>query len=585
MSARSQRTRTHLPEIAIALLLLAVIALLVAPLPPFVLDIALAANLAAAIVILLVALSVSRPLSITSFPAILLITTLLRLGLNVSSTRLILGQAYAGEVIEAFASWVVAGSLVVGAVIFLILTVIQFVVIARGSERVAEVSARFALDAMPGRQMAIDADLRSGAITLEEARDARARLTQESRLYGAMDGAMKFVKGDAIAGLLILAIDLLGGLAIGTTTLGMSPAQALQTFGMLTIGDGLVSQIPALLLATSAGLIVTRVAATTPDADLGRDILDQLSRYPRALTLAAALLALFALLPGLPALPFALLAAGCAAAAFYAHRQPASSDTPAPHAFPAALTLELPDSIEPEAVETLLAHVRLDSGLSLDDLELRASSDPRARLFVDGFLSRTLEEPTLQDLEDALIQLLPSTLTLQQVHQLLTPWREREPLLLDALLPRHISLVKLTRVLRGLIADGFNIRQLRPILECALELPTDASVETLHDAARIALRNQSVERLQHDERALTVLGPRITRMLEQPPIAPSIAREILDVLRREVDAPDRAAFAIAARARRPLHTLLAPDYPDCPVLALEEVEHAPLPHAVVDVGR
>src|SRR5262245_31358340 len=226
---------------------------MVVPLPTWLLDLLIASNLAASVAVLLVALYVSDALKIAAFPTLLLITTLFRLALNVSSTRLILLQADAGEVIRSFGQFVVRGNYVVGGVIFLILTVIQFVVIAKGSERVAEVGARFTLDAMPGKQMAIDAELRSGAIDGNEARKRRRQLSRESQFYGAMDGAMKFVKGDVIASLIITAVNLLGGLAIGVLQRGMGAEGALKRYGLLTIGDGLVTQIPALVLSTAAG--------------------------------------------------------------------------------------------------------------------------------------------------------------------------------------------------------------------------------------------------------------------------------------------------------------------------------------------
>jgi type III secretion protein V len=258
-------------DVVLALLVVAVVALMVIPLPTWLLDILLASNLSAAVAILLVVLYVPDALGIATFPTLLLITTLFRLALNVSSTRLILLQADAGEVIRSFGQFVVRGNYVVGAVVFLILTIIQFVVIAKGSERVAEVGARFVLDAMPGKQMAIDAEARSGAIDGNEARRRRRQLARESQFYGAMDGAMKFVKGDVIASLIITAVNILGGLAIGVGQRGLEVEGALKRYGLLTIGDGLVTQIPALVLSTAAGILVTRVASEEPDTPLGTE--------------------------------------------------------------------------------------------------------------------------------------------------------------------------------------------------------------------------------------------------------------------------------------------------------------------------
>src|SRR6187551_2120535 len=249
------RPRLAVADAALAAIVIGVVGLMVVPLPTAVLDLLLASNLAFSVAVLLVCLYVSDGLKIAAFPTLLLITTLVRLSLNVSSTRLILLQANAGEVIQAFGQFVVRGNYVVGGVVFLILTIIQFIVIAKGAERVAEVGARFTLDAMPGKQMAIDAELRSGSIDGNEARRRRRSLLRESQFYGAMDGAMKFVKGDVVASLIIVIINILGGLAIGVGQRNMEVVGALKRYGLLTIGDGLVTQIPALVMATAAGVL------------------------------------------------------------------------------------------------------------------------------------------------------------------------------------------------------------------------------------------------------------------------------------------------------------------------------------------
>ena len=299
-----QSAARRFADVALASVILLVVGMMIVPLPTGLLDVLIAGNISVAVLMLLVAMYISGGLEFTAFPTILLITTLYRLALNVSSTRLILLQADAGDVIAAFGNFVVQGNYVVGAVVFLILTLIQFLVIAKGSERVAEVGARFTLDAMPGKQMSIDAELRAGGISQEEARRRRSTLQRESQFYGAMDGAMKFVKGDAIAGIVITVVNILGGLAIGVAMRGMGAGEALQTYGLLTIGDGLVSQIPALLISTAAGLVVTRVASEQEGSTLGGDVAKQVFGDPRALTIAAVFLLVLAIVPGLPALPF-----------------------------------------------------------------------------------------------------------------------------------------------------------------------------------------------------------------------------------------------------------------------------------------
>jgi len=295
-------------DIVLALVVVLIIGMMIIPLPTFVLDILLTLNITISVLLLLVSLYIPDATKLASFPTILLITTLFRLALNVSSTRLVLLYAYAGEVIKSFGTFVVAGNYVVGAVIFLILTIIQFVVIAKGAERVAEVAARFTLDAMPGKQMSIDADLRAGAFDLAEARRRRNAIARESQLYGSMDGAMKFVKGDAIAGIIIALINIVGGLIIGVLMKGMELAEAAQTYTLLTIGDGLVSQIPALLISVTAGMVTTRVASEDEDANLAKDIGSQVMAQPKAFAISAGILFALGIVPGLPMIPFFILA-------------------------------------------------------------------------------------------------------------------------------------------------------------------------------------------------------------------------------------------------------------------------------------
>lgn len=285
------------------------VGLMIVPLPTFLLDILLTVNITIALTMLMLSIYISSATQIASYPALLLLTTLYRLSLDISATRLILLKADAGEVIRAFGMFVVGGNFVVGAVIFLIITLVQFIVITKGAERVAEVSARFTLDAMPGKQMSIDADMRSGTIDFKEARRRRQALSRESQFYGAMDGAMKFVKGDAIAGIIITIINILGGLVIGVAMHGMSFGAAVQTYSILTIGNGLVAQIPALLISISAGMVVTRVASEDENTNLGQDIAQQIIRQPKAIGVVAAILFVMALIPGLPTIPFLLLAA------------------------------------------------------------------------------------------------------------------------------------------------------------------------------------------------------------------------------------------------------------------------------------
>jgi flagellar biosynthesis protein FlhA len=299
-------------QLALGIGVVGILAILIVSLPPALLDLGLALNLSISVLIVLVSLVVRGPLELSSFPTILLLATLYRLSLNIASTRLILlngerGTAAAGRVIEAFGEFVVGGSFVVGLVVFLLFVIINFVVITRGSGRIAEVAARFTLDAMPGKQMAIDADLNAGNIDEAEARRRRARIQAEADFYGAMDGASKFVRGDAVAGVLITIVNIAGGLAIGTLEEGMGFLDALRTYTLLTVGDGLVTAIPSLLVSVAAGVIVTRAGGTD---DLADDMGRQLFRHPAPLLLASGILGLLALVPGLPHLAFGLLSAG-----------------------------------------------------------------------------------------------------------------------------------------------------------------------------------------------------------------------------------------------------------------------------------
>lgn len=310
-SARSQdflSVLTRRSDVALALLLVAIIAMMILPMPTLLIDILIGLNMSIAILLMMLGIYISHPLAISSFPSILLLTTLFRLSLAIATTRLILLEADAGHIIQTFGEFVVGGNLIVGLVVFLIITIVQFIVITKGSERIAEVSARFSLDAMPGKQMSIDSDLRAGVITMAEARHRRENLEKESQLYGALDGAMKFIKGDAIAGMIIIVVNILGGLTIGTMQRGLAMGDALQLYSILTIGDGLVSQIPALFISITAGIIVTRVRAEN-DNNLGADIGGQMLGQPSALLAAAGIVGAMGLVPGFPTAVFLFLGA------------------------------------------------------------------------------------------------------------------------------------------------------------------------------------------------------------------------------------------------------------------------------------
>ncbi|MCF3932491.1 flagellar biosynthesis protein FlhA [Acuticoccus sp. M5D2P5] len=310
-------------DIAFAVGVISMLGVLILPIPTFLIDIGLAFSIALAVLILMVALWIEKPLEFSSFPTILLIATMLRLALSVATTRLILANGYegvtaAGNVIAGFANFLMSGDFVIGIVVFIILVVVNFLVITKGATRIAEVGARFTLDAIPGKQMAIDADLSSGIINEEEAQRRRRELEEESSFFGSMDGASKFVRGEAIASLIVIAVNIFGGIIIATTRYGMELSSAADVFTRLSVGDGLVSQIPALIISLAAGLLVSK-GGTRGSAD--KAVLGQLGAYPRALLMAATLMALFAIVPGLPSIPFIILAAVLAFVAYTIPRQ------------------------------------------------------------------------------------------------------------------------------------------------------------------------------------------------------------------------------------------------------------------------
>jgi flagellar biosynthesis protein FlhA len=312
-------------ELALVALIGCILMVLFAPIPPGLLDFLLIANFSFALMILLLTFYMGRPLEFSTFPSLLLVATLFRLSLNIAATRLILAEASAGHVIAAIGNQVVGGNYVIGLIVFLVLIIVQFVVVTNGAQRVAEVAARFTLDSMPGKQMSIDADLNMGLIDQNEARERRKQIEKEANFYGAMDGASRFVKGDAIAGILIILVNIIGGLTIGVAQHDMTWGEALSTYTLLTVGDGIVTQVPALIIATATGIIVTRAAS---DARLGEEVARQVMSYPKVIAIVTIVLIALAFLPGLPALPVLLIASGMGALFWYASRKSRAAKSP-----------------------------------------------------------------------------------------------------------------------------------------------------------------------------------------------------------------------------------------------------------------
>ncbi len=620
-------------DLVLGLFVAAIVGLLVVPVPPGLLDVLLASSLSFAVVVLLVVLYVPDALAVATFPTLLLLGTLYRLALNVSTSRLILLKGDAGEVIRAFGNFVVRGNYLVGAIVFAILTIIQFVVIAKGSERVAEVAARFALDAMPGKQMAIDAELRAGTIDAAEARRRRRGLSRESQFYGAMDGAMKFVKGDVVASLIITAVNILGGLAVGVLQRDMAAGDALKRYGLLTIGDGLVTQIPALVTSTAAGLLVTRVASEEPGSALGAELSAQVFGNPRALLSAAALVFVLAAVPGLPAVPFvaiggllALLGQRRLAAEGRARRESvqggAVGGRPSPMrseravGAPTFVPMVVPWSIDlapsfageldelgGDEAEGLRARLGALRTVLFQDLGLPLPA-PRVAIHPDlpdrGAVISVREVPVavVQGSAEEVVAAARGVLE-RRAHELLgigetqlllDALEEVNPALVRQLVPKPIPVTLLADVLRRLLEEQIGIRDLRTILEgIAPVAVVDKDPLALAETARAALRRAITHRLTGGAGALPVLvlepvvedtvRGAITRTTAGAflTLAPSAAREVVRSIARALSEAEPAAgrpdvLLASPDVRRFFRKLVETELPDLKVVSFAELE-------------
>jgi type III secretion protein V len=614
-------------DIALALLVAVIVGMMIVPLPTFVLDLFVTLNIAAAVSLLLVAIYVSEALRIATFPSLLLITTLFRLAIEVSATRLILLKANAGQVIYAFGNFVVAGNLVVGAVVFLILTLIQFIVIAKGSERVAEVGARFTLDAMPGKQMSIDAELRAGHIDHAEARRRRALLARESQFFGSMDGAMKFVKGDAIAGIIVLLTNIVGGLVIGIVQKGMDPVAAAKTYTLLTIGAGLVSQIPALVISTAAGIIVTRVSSEEEGSHLGKDISRQILAQPKALAIAAALLGLLAMVPGLPTAPFAVLAALLGLVAYriihldrLAAQRPAGAtvvpeshaagaQAPAPLLLPISIELSSvlsqsllrpgsPDRMECELLPAARERFFSETGIPLPAIFLRRNT---TGLAAGAYVLRLQEVPIGRGEvvpgcgapEEVIVAHLLQVLRryghefigIQETQSLLDQLERTHPALVREVVPKLVSFALLAEILRRLAAEGISLRSLREILGALAEAtPADSDPVTLTERARAALRRQITFAHAAGSGVLQAyfLDPMIEDTVREAiqrtasgstlALEPELASDIVKAVGRAVADNSAPVIVTTADIRCHVRRLIESEHPEVAVLSYQEIE-------------
>ncbi len=607
-------------ELALSLVVFAVVGMMILPLPTPLLDVLIAANLSLSVAVLLVVLYAKDALSIATFPTLLLLTTLYRLALNVSSTRLILLQGDAGEVIRAFGNFVVRGNYVVGAVVFLILTLIQFIVIAKGSERVAEVGARFVLDAMPGKQMAIDAELRAGSIDGQEARKRRRALSRESQFYGAMDGAMKFVKGDVIASLIITIINVAGGLAIGVGQRGMAPVEALKRYGLLTIGDGLVSQIPALVLSTAAGVLVTRTASEDPDTPLGQELATHLFGAPKALRVASAFVAALAIVPGLPALPFLVMAG----LLFVASRprkpkampvadstRPVETGAFVPMLTP--LTFEVSPDLIPhlEAKGTREAPGGLDRinalpgwlfhalGVPLSPPKVRAVaglSEATCVISMHEVPAQVVHVPAgdealgsvITAAETLLMARAHELLGLSETQRLLDELELHAPATVRNVVPKPLPLATLADVLRRLVEERVSVRDLRAILEgLAAVAATEKDPLALAELARAQLRRPISFNLTAGASVLSVITvdpiieDTVRKAITRTPagsflsLPPAPARDVIASLKRaaaEAGANGHVPIVLTQPdIRRFLRKLIETDVPAATVVSFAEL--------------
>ncbi len=611
-------------DIALALLIVSIVALMIMPLPTFLIDSLVAINIAIGLMLVLMGIYISNALQFSAFPSVLLISTLFRLALSVATTRLILLNGDAGSIISAFGNMVAGGNLVVGLVVFLIITVVQFLVIAKGAERVAEVGARFTLDAMPGKQLSIDSDLRADLIDKVEAKAKRRELEMESKLHGSMDGAMKFVKGDAIAGIVIIIVNLLGGLAIGVFQIGMTAGSAMSKYSILTIGDGLVAQIPALLGAMAAGLIVTRATDSENDRHLGDSIQKQFSAMPRVLMVAGGICFLFAAVPGFPTVVFVslgmvlLVCGGLLVPAlrlrFDKMKAPAFNQvmnakaakrkrvTPAQaeqvqQSVP--LLLELPPTVSAvdhdgnitEDITQCVNQYQLRSGVAMPEVRIHFRTDNNPQWMLHAFevpiSSGVITEASkVDDITDAVAEALRRNGTLflgiQETGQLLSVASVSYPDIVKEVL-RSIPAQNVAQILRNLVDEEVSIRNMRGILEGLVQAAQlEKDTFNLTEFARMALARQTCfQYAPIGKLAAVALSPQLEEQLnkslrttagvQQLSLDPQAANRIRSGIVEVIDKYEPAVLLTSVQLRRHVRGLLARERFDTPVLSYNEL--------------
>lgn len=610
-------------DVVLAILVVAIVALMILPLPSLMIDTLVAINICIGLMLVLMGIYISSALQFSSFPSVLLISTLFRLALSVATTRMILLEGEAGNIIDTFGNMMAGGNLVVGLVVFLIITLVQFLVIAKGAERVAEVGARFTLDAMPGKQMSIDSDLRSGLIDKHEAREKRRELELESKLHGSMDGAMKFVKGDAIAGIIIIVVNLLGGLTIGVFQLGMDTGSAMSKYSILTIGDGLVAQIPALLGAMSAGLIVTRATDTEANEHLGHSIQNQLAAMPRVLLVAGGICLAFAVVPGFPSAVFLLIGflllitGGLLVPALRSRYDrfrsasfgqvlegkenklkpvaPAQAEV-VQQAVP--LLLELPRSLGADGGEIIQSKVtdsinryQLRSGVAMPDVRIhfRPNEDKEWTLhaFEVPIVSGTLNaeggvDDILTKVELALRRSGSLFLGIQETGHLMSLASNDYPDIVKEVL-RSIPTQNIAAVLRHLVDEEVSIRNVRGILEALVQAAQhEKDTHNLCEFARMALARQTC--YQHAPkghlRAVALSAPledQLTKAIrsnggvQQLSLDPRMAEQLRRALVEAIEHHKPAVLLTSVQLRRHIRGLIIDKCFEVPVLSYNEL--------------
>jgi flagellar biosynthesis protein FlhA len=669
MATQQNITLSRISEFGPALGLTGVIVMMVLPVPAILLDLSLVASIGLSLTILFVSLYVKEALEFSAFPSVLLFATLFRLALNVASSRLILlhgeeGTAAAGRVIEAFGQFVVAGNYAVGFIVFIILVIINFVVITKGATRIAEVAARFTLDAMPGKQMAIDADLNAGLINEADARQRRQRIQRESDFYGAMDGASKFVRGDAVAGLIILAVNLLGGFFVGVMQKGMDVSDSARLYSLLSVGDGLVAQIPALIVSTAAGMVVTRSAS---GGELGLAITKQLFCNSKALGVVAAILALFVFVPGFPALPFLLAAAGTGYAAYYRAgedaqaenqptvnaQQPEKQEEPVRPQPVDLLELEVGYELIPlvdgekgavvERIRALRRQLLAEKGFLVPQIHIRDNLRLSSKQYVillkgieagrgelkpgrwlamnatgaaqeeNTLPGETTQEPafglpalwisaadreraemmgyTVVDPETVLIthiselvkRYAPELLTRQDVQRLLDGLAKEHPKVVEELIPHHLTLGGVQKVLQNLLGEDVPIRDLLTIVETLADhAPNSKDTDELTEHVRHALARTITASFRNPDGLIPVMtfDAHIERMVRERvqegiSIEPQAAQKIMSAVQRSVETFTKRGllpvFLTAAGVRRHLRQLMSHYMPQIAVLSHNEI--------------